>query len=69
VGEALDDVASVDGDVLVVGSSTHGPMAQVFLGSRASRIVRHPPVPVVVVPRSSQTRLAEQAGLEEPAQG
>jgi nucleotide-binding universal stress UspA family protein len=48
---AIDDVGWEDGDVLVVGSSELGPVAQVFLGSRASKIVRHSPVPVVVVPR------------------
>jgi hypothetical protein len=43
VGAALDDVAWVDGDVLVVGSSTHGPMAQVFLGSRPRGSSATPP--------------------------
>jgi nucleotide-binding universal stress UspA family protein len=49
--EALDDVDWADGDVLVVGSSSLGPVARVFLGSRSAKIVRHSPVPVVVVPR------------------
>jgi nucleotide-binding universal stress UspA family protein len=49
--EAIDDVDWRDGDVLVVGSSSAAPAARVFLGSRASRIIRHSPVPVVVVPR------------------
>jgi nucleotide-binding universal stress UspA family protein len=49
--EAIDDVEWRDGDVLVVGSSTAAPPARVFLGSRASRIIRHSPVPVLVVPR------------------
>jgi nucleotide-binding universal stress UspA family protein len=40
-------------DVLVVGSSRHGPLARVFLGSTATKIVRASPVPVVVVPRGS----------------
>jgi nucleotide-binding universal stress UspA family protein len=48
--EAIDDVQWQEGDVLVVGSSTAAPPARVFLGSRASRIIRHSPVPVVVVP-------------------
>jgi nucleotide-binding universal stress UspA family protein len=51
--EALADVEWEDGDVLVVGSSSIGPVARVFLGSRAAKIVRHAPVPVVVVPRAS----------------
>ena len=50
--EAIDDVEWEDGDVLLVGSSSVGPVARVFLGSRAAKIVRNSPVPVVVVPRS-----------------
>jgi nucleotide-binding universal stress UspA family protein len=51
--DALDDVEWVDGDVLVVGSSSIGPLARVFLGSRSAKIVQHAPVPVVVLPRVS----------------
>jgi nucleotide-binding universal stress UspA family protein len=61
-GEALEDVDWRDGDVLVVGSSSIGPLARVFLGSRATKIVRHSPVPVVVVPRE-----AEEAELQTAA--
>jgi nucleotide-binding universal stress UspA family protein len=60
-GEALEDVDWQDGDVLVVGSSSIGPIARVFLGSRASKIVRHSPVPVVVVPRGAAAEIAEEA--------
>jgi nucleotide-binding universal stress UspA family protein len=49
--QAIGDVEWRDGDVLVVGSSSAAPPARVFLGSRASRIIRHSPVPVIVVPR------------------
>jgi nucleotide-binding universal stress UspA family protein len=59
--EALEDVEWDDGDVLVVGSSTIGPVARVFLGSRGAKIVRHSPVPVVVVPRAAAAELAEEA--------
>jgi nucleotide-binding universal stress UspA family protein len=58
--EALDEVEWDDGDVLVVGSSSMGPVARVFLGSRSSKIVRHAPVPVVVVPRAAADELAEE---------
>jgi nucleotide-binding universal stress UspA family protein len=58
--EALDDIEWRDGDVLTVGSSPVGPAAQVFLGSRAGKIVRHSPVPVVVVPRAAAQELAGQ---------
>ena len=59
--EALEDIEWEDGDVLVVGSSTIGPVARVFLGSRGAKIVRHSPVPVVVVPRGAAAELAEDA--------
>jgi nucleotide-binding universal stress UspA family protein len=59
--EALEDVEWDDGDVLVVGSSSIGPVARVFLGSRAMKIVRHSPVPVVVVPREAAAEIAEEA--------
>ena len=56
--EALDDLDWGEGDVLVVGSSELGPVAQVFLGSRATKILRHSPVPVFVIPRSRAETLA-----------
>ncbi|GGF45264.1 universal stress protein [Marmoricola endophyticus] len=48
---ALDGVEWADGDLLVVGSSRHSQVASVFLGSTATRILRHSPVPAVVLPR------------------
>ena len=59
--DALEDVEWHDGDVLIVGSSSIGPLARVFLGSRATKIVRHAPVPVIVVPRGVAAELAEEA--------
>jgi nucleotide-binding universal stress UspA family protein len=59
--EALEDLEWDDGDVLVVGSSTIGPVARVFLGSRGAKIVRHAPVPVVVVPRGAAEEIAKEA--------
>jgi nucleotide-binding universal stress UspA family protein len=63
--EALEDVEWEDGDVLVVGSSSTAPSARVFLGSRATKIVRHSPVPVIVVPRAAQ-RDAGQGLAHDP---
>ncbi len=54
-----------DGDVLAVGSSSLGPVARVFLGSRASKIIRHSSVPVVVVPRHAAEELVEEAVAAE----
>jgi nucleotide-binding universal stress UspA family protein len=63
--EAIEDIGWGDGDLLAVGSSTTGPLGNVFIGSRSSRIVRHSPVPVVVVPRDAARALAERAELGE----
>ena len=49
--EAVDDIAWEPGDALLLGSGAAGPMAQVFLGTAAARILRHAAVPVMIVPR------------------
>jgi nucleotide-binding universal stress UspA family protein len=59
--EALEDIDWTDDDLLIVGSSTSAPAARVFLGSHASKLVRHAPVPVVVLPRTATTELADGA--------
>jgi nucleotide-binding universal stress UspA family protein len=56
---ALNDVEWQDGDLLVIGSSESGPVARVFLGSRATKMVRHAPVPVLVVPRGTAQELSQ----------
>jgi nucleotide-binding universal stress UspA family protein len=48
--EAVDAVDWEPGELLVVGSRPKGPVARVFLGARATKILRHAPVPVVVLP-------------------
>lgn len=50
---AMEQVDWERDEVLVVGSSSLGPLARVFLGSHAAKIMRHAPVPVVVVPRGA----------------
>ena len=49
--EAVEDVPWETGDMLLLGSGAAGQAAQVFLGSAASKILRHAPVPVMIVPR------------------
>ena len=49
--EAVESVSWETGDLLLLGSGAAGPTAQVFLGSAASKILRHAPVPVMIVPR------------------
>jgi nucleotide-binding universal stress UspA family protein len=58
--EAFDDVEWGTGDVLMIGSSESGPIARVFLGSRAAKIVRHSPVPVLIVPRGAAKELSRE---------
>jgi nucleotide-binding universal stress UspA family protein len=66
---ALEDIGWHDGDILAVGSSTTAPVARVFIGSRSSKIVRHSPVPVVVIPRGAALALAERAEQGQDEQG
>ena len=47
-----------DGDILAIGSSSTHPIARVFLGSSATKIIRYAPVPVIAVPGSAT--VAEQ---------
>lgn len=47
---AMDNLEWKKGDLLVVGSSTLGVFGQVFLGSSTNQIVRHSPVPTMIVP-------------------
>ena len=49
-GAAVDRLDWDRDEVLVLGSSEAGLIERIFLGSNASKIVRHSPVPVVVVP-------------------
>lgn len=60
---AMDDLDWDANDVLVVGSSSLGPIARVFVGSHATKVVRHSPVPVVVVPRGRAEVLAARAEI------
>jgi len=48
--EVLGQLDWGDSDVLVVGSSPTGLLSQVFIGTNATRIVRHSQVPAIVVP-------------------
>jgi nucleotide-binding universal stress UspA family protein len=49
--EAVENVPWQAGDMLLLGSGAAGQTAHVFLGSAASKILRHAPVPVMIVPR------------------
>ena len=49
--ETLSSVDWTPNELLVLGSSSAGTLRRVFLGTHATKIVRHSPVPVLVVPR------------------
>ncbi|HJT94538.1 MAG TPA: universal stress protein, partial [Mycobacterium sp.] len=48
--QALDAADWQDGELLAIGTSPSGGIARVFLGSRGTKILRHSPVPVLVLP-------------------
>ena len=48
--EAINAADWQEGDLLAIGTSPVGGIARVFLGSRGSKILRHSPVPVLVLP-------------------
>ncbi|EUA10787.1 universal stress family protein [Mycobacterium kansasii 732] len=47
---ALEHTDWQDGEILALGTSPRGDIARVFLGSRSGKIIRHSPVPVLVLP-------------------
>jgi nucleotide-binding universal stress UspA family protein len=49
--DAVESVPWRPGDLLALGSAAAGETARVFLGSAASKILRHSPVPVLILPR------------------
>ncbi|BBX97087.1 universal stress protein [Mycobacterium lacus] len=48
--EALHAAEWDDGEILALGTSPGGEIRRVFLGSRATKIIRHSPIPVLVLP-------------------
>jgi nucleotide-binding universal stress UspA family protein len=48
--QALDGAEWDDGELLALGTSPQGTLSRVFLGSKGAKIVRHSPVPVLVLP-------------------
>ncbi len=45
-----------DGEIVAVGSSNLGPLLRVFLGSNAAKILRHAPIPCLVLPWQGSTK-------------
>lgn len=50
--QAVENTGWSSGDVLLLGSGAAGQSARVFLGSAAAKILRHSPVPVMIMPRA-----------------
>lgn len=48
--QALDATDWQDGELLALGTTTRRGIAGVFLGSHGAKIIRHSPVPVLVLP-------------------
>jgi nucleotide-binding universal stress UspA family protein len=48
--QALTSIDWQPNELLILGSSSAGTLRRVFLGTNATRIIRHSPVPVLVVP-------------------
>jgi nucleotide-binding universal stress UspA family protein len=48
--EALDATEWDDGELLALGTSSRRSIKSVFLGSHGAKIIRHSPVPVLVLP-------------------
>lgn len=47
---ALEATDWEEGEILALGTSPRGDIAKVFLGSHSGKIIRHSPVPVLVLP-------------------
>lgn len=52
-GDTMASIPWQSGEVLALGSSSMGPLARVFLGARATKLIRHAPVPVIVLPHQA----------------
>ncbi len=66
--EALRAIPWNAAEVLLIGSGNAGPLARMSLGSQAAKIVKHAPVPVVLVPRSATEQYTEHgAPILNPA--
>ena len=50
-GGLIEVVNELDADLLVLGSSAHGQLGQVVVGSTADRLLHSSPVPVAIAPR------------------
>jgi nucleotide-binding universal stress UspA family protein len=48
--EALDDTEWDTGELLALGTTSRRSIKGVFLGSHGAKIIRHSPVPVLVLP-------------------
>jgi nucleotide-binding universal stress UspA family protein len=66
--DALLD-AAWDADLIVVGERRYKPIERWMLGSTTEAIIHRSPVPIIVVPEWTETRLAESAIDDSAASG
>ena len=59
--QAVAGVSWSPTEVLMAGSRTLGPLTRLSVGSRAAKIIRHSPIPVVLVPHRATDDYAAQA--------
>ncbi len=64
-GPRLDEIDWRDDEVLVIGSSSVGALARVFVGSGAAKMLRHSPVPVVAIPAAVAAEAAGDLGTRK----
>ena len=50
----LEKAIEVDADMIVMGTHGRGGLSRAVIGSVADRVLRHSPVPVVLVPRKDE---------------
>ena len=67
VTSILERVEKWDAGLVLVGSHGHGAMYNLLVGSVAEGVIRHSPVPVLVVPdlKAKTARAEAEAGANE----
>lgn len=63
--QTVDDISWEPGSVLFVGSSRLAGNRQIFLGTTTARILRHLPIPMIVLPRAADDDAAREGATEE----
>ncbi len=62
--QALDSVEWEDGELLVLGTTSHRSIKSVFPGPHGAKIIRYSPVPILVTSADGQARESRE-GLDQ----